>query len=84
MLIVAVAAASVPGWRATRVDPNVALREERRNMTKLLGLIGASVAGWIGWYLAAPFGMVAAFIVSTIASGFGMYYAARWARNNLG
>ena len=27
LLIVAVAAASVPGWRATRVDPNVALRD---------------------------------------------------------
>ncbi|MEO5511150.1 MAG: hypothetical protein ABIV28_08610 [Longimicrobiales bacterium] len=53
-------------------------------MKWMMGGIGATVAGWIGWYLAAPFGMVTAFLVSTVASGFGMYYAARWARRNLG
>jgi hypothetical protein len=52
-------------------------------MTKLFGFLGASIAGWIGWYVGLPLGFGGAFIVSTVCSGFGMYYAARWARNNL-
>ena len=53
-------------------------------MTKLMGFIGLTVASWAGWYIARPFGLVAAFVVSTVAGGFGMYYGAKWARNNFG
>jgi hypothetical protein len=49
-------------------------------MIRLMGLVGAVVGGWAGWYVGLQLGTTAAFLVSTVASGFGMYYAARWAR----
>ena len=49
-------------------------------VVKLGGFVGATVAGYVGWYLVAGFGFMTAFIVSTIASGFGMYYGAKFAR----
>jgi hypothetical protein len=53
-------------------------------MVKLMGAIGATVASMVGGYLAKPLGLAGSFIVGTIAGGFGMYYAAKWAKNNLG
>lgn len=54
-------------------------------MNWLMGFIGATIAGTIGWYVAALFfGMTGAFIISTIASGFGMYYGTKWARQTFG
>lgn len=46
----------------------------------LLSFAGATVGGYIGWIVAAPFGFVAAFIVSMIGTGFGMYYGRQLAR----
>jgi len=47
-------------------------------MRKVVGFLGATVGGGIGWWIAAPFGFMTAFIVSTIASGVGLYFAVRW------
>jgi hypothetical protein len=52
-------------------------------MRKLFAFIGATVLGYAGWYIGAPVGFVTAFMVSTVASGFGMYYGARIARDYL-
>lgn len=46
-------------------------------MKKLVGFIGATVVGYAGWYLGAPFGFMTAFIVSIIGSGLGIYLAHR-------
>jgi hypothetical protein len=51
-------------------------------MVKLMGFIGGLVASLVTGYLTSSFGMVTAFLLSTIAGGFGMYYGAKWARNN--
>ena len=49
-------------------------------MVKLGGLVGATVVGYVAWYAVDGFGFMTAFIVSTIASGFGMYYGVKIAR----
>jgi len=49
-------------------------------MVKLAGFLGMTAASWIGWFLTERFGIMTAFIFSTICGGFGMYYAAKWAR----
>jgi hypothetical protein len=48
-------------------------------MKKLMGLVGATAGGWLGWVVGAPLGLAAGFLVSMIASGVGMYVAVRWA-----
>jgi hypothetical protein len=50
-------------------------------ITKILMLLGATLGGAAGWWAGARFGVMTAFIVSTILSGFGMYYARKWALN---
>ena len=50
-------------------------------MTKLLGFIGATIGGYAGWALGALAGPFAAFIVSMIGTGFGMYWGRRLAQN---
>jgi uncharacterized membrane protein YeaQ/YmgE (transglycosylase-associated protein family) len=47
-------------------------------MTKLLGFIGATIGGWLGWAAGAPVGMFTAFAVSMVGTGVGLYYG-RWA-----
>jgi hypothetical protein len=50
-------------------------------MIALMGMIGASVASWVVWFVCEPlFGGTVAFLASTVAGGFGMYYAVRWAK----
>jgi hypothetical protein len=55
---------------------------------KSLGWLGATVGGTItgglGWWLASSFGFYTAFIVSTITTGFGMYYGRKWALQMVG
>jgi hypothetical protein len=46
-------------------------------MTKLLGFVGATVGGYVGWALGALIGPFSAFIVSMILTGVGMYYGRR-------
>ncbi len=50
-------------------------------IVKLLMLVGATVGGAVGWWIGARVGFMTAFIVSTVLSGFGMYFARKWAIN---
>lgn len=50
-------------------------------IVKLLMLVGATLGGAVGWWVGARAGVMTAFIVSTILSGVGMYYARKWAQN---
>jgi hypothetical protein len=50
-------------------------------MEKLLIFLGLSVGGWIGWAVGAPFGMFAAFMLSIVGTGLGLYVGRRIARD---
>lgn len=51
-------------------------------VVKLGGLIGGTVVSTVVWYLVEALGggFMSAFIVSTIASGFGIYYGVKIAK----
>lgn len=55
---------------------------------KSLGWLGATlggtITGAIGWWLTSSFGFYTAFIVSTITTGFGMYYGRKWVLQMVG
>jgi uncharacterized membrane protein YeaQ/YmgE (transglycosylase-associated protein family) len=46
-------------------------------VNKLLGFVGATIGGSIGWWLGARIGMMTAFMVSIVGTGVGMYAARR-------
>ena len=47
-------------------------------LMKTIGiLVGSTIGGAVGWVVGIPFGFMTAFIVSTIASGFGWYYGVK-------
>ena len=48
-------------------------------MTKLIVFITATVTGAIGWWLGESVGIMTAFMVSTVFSGFGIYYGRKLA-----
>jgi hypothetical protein len=48
-------------------------------MTKLLAFLGMTVGGWIGWMVGAYFGFFAAFVLSIVGTGVGLYYGRRLA-----
>lgn len=48
-------------------------------MRKLLGMLGAVVGGWIGWYVGSAGGFFVAFLASVVGTGFGMYAGYRLA-----
>jgi hypothetical protein len=50
-------------------------------MQKILVIVGLSVGGWIGWAVGAPFGMFAAFMLSAVGTGVGLYAGRRIARD---
>jgi hypothetical protein len=50
----------------------------------LLGFIGATIAGYAGWWLGEHVGFMTAFMLSTVASGIGLYVGRRAARDYLG
>ncbi|MFO1394006.1 MAG: hypothetical protein U1F09_09630 [Steroidobacteraceae bacterium] len=52
-------------------------------MRGILGLLGASLAGWAGWWLGAKVGFTTAILLSAVASGVGMYAGYRWFDQNL-
>jgi hypothetical protein len=52
-------------------------------VVKLGGFVGATVVGYVACFAVDSFGFMTAFIVSTIASGFGMYYGAKLAKRYL-
>ncbi|HJP56899.1 MAG TPA: hypothetical protein VJ847_07735 [Gemmatimonadales bacterium] len=42
-------------------------------MRKLLGFVGATLGGAVGWWAGAHVGMMTAFMVSMLGTGAGMY-----------
>ena len=64
-------------WRATPSDN----RLQGTMMTKVLGFIGATIGGWIGWAVGAPVGIFTAFAVSMVGTGVGLYYGRRAAQH---
>ncbi|CAN5136078.1 hypothetical protein BH20GEM2_BH20GEM2_21100 [soil metagenome] len=50
-------------------------------MSKLLGVIGATVGGGLGWAAGAGVGITTAFVLGMIGTGIGMYLGARIARD---
>jgi hypothetical protein len=52
-------------------------------MKRLIGLIGASMGSALGWWIGSQIGLMTAFLVSTLLTGLGLYYATRIARQLL-
>jgi hypothetical protein len=52
-------------------------------MEKVLGFLGASAAGAVGWWAGERVGFMTAFVLSTAGSGVGLYYGRRLAREYL-
>ena len=50
---------------------------EPNRMKGFLNLVGMSVGGWVGWVLGAQISFFAAFIVSGVGTGVGLYYTQR-------
>ena len=50
-------------------------------MGKLLGFVGMTVGGWLGWALGAPISIFTAFVLSMVGTGVGLWAAHRFARN---
>lgn len=48
-------------------------------MVRLMMLLGATLGGAAGWWVGARVGFMTAFIVSTVCSGAGLYFARKWA-----
>lgn len=71
------------GWPARSDPPAVTGQSIRRplHMTKLLGFVGATIGGWIGWAVGAPVGIFPAFAVSMVGTGVGLYYGRRAAQH---
>jgi len=51
-------------------------------MSKLLTLLGVTLGGALGWRLGASLGPFAAFLLSTLGSGVGLYAARRFSEAN--
>ncbi len=51
-------------------------------MSKLLALVGVTLGGALGWRVGAPLGLLAAFLLSTLGSGIGLYAARRFSDAN--
>ena len=48
-------------------------------MKTILGLVGATLGGYAGWWLVAGSGPITIHLVSTLASGFGFFYGRKLA-----
>ena len=46
-------------------------------MSKLLGFVGSTVGGWLGWALGARFSFAAALLLSIVRTAAGLYFARR-------
>ena len=53
-------------------------------METLFGFLGATILGALGWWIGDRVGVMTAFIISTIATGIGLYAGRRIARDYLG
>jgi len=51
-------------------------------MDKLLGFVGVTAGGAVGWRLGQPLGFFAAFLLSTLGSGVGLYVARRFSEGS--
>jgi hypothetical protein len=49
-------------------------------MRKLLGFIGATIGGSVGWWAGSFIGFMTAFMLSMLGTGVGLYFAIRLAR----
>ena len=50
-------------------------------MNKLFSFLGATILGYVGWFIGAKVGITTAFIVSMVGTGMGMYYGRKIARH---
>jgi hypothetical protein len=48
-------------------------------MTRILGFVGATAGSAVGWWAGAHAGIMTAFVLSTIGTGFGLYGGRRLA-----
>ena len=49
----------------------------------LFGFLGATILGAAGWWVGEHVGIMTAFMVSTVASGVGLYVGRRFVRDYL-
>jgi uncharacterized membrane protein YeaQ/YmgE (transglycosylase-associated protein family) len=49
-------------------------------MTRLLGFVGATAGGAVGWWMGAPVGMMTAFMLSMVGTGVGLYAGHKFAQ----
>jgi hypothetical protein len=48
-------------------------------VTKVLGLVGATLGGAAGWWVGEPVGMMTAFMLSMVGTGVGLYAGRKFA-----
>jgi hypothetical protein len=51
-------------------------------MHKLLGLIGMTVGGWLGWVIGLRFSFLAAILLGIVGTGLGLYWGRRIAQDH--
>lgn len=49
-------------------------------MNKLLGFLGMTIGGWLGWAIGARLSITAALLLSIVGTGFGLYVGRRIAQ----
>jgi len=50
------------------------------SMRKLLGFVGTTIGGYIGWWAGSLVGFMSAFVLSMLGTAVGLYFAMRVAR----
>jgi hypothetical protein len=53
-------------------------------MSKMLGLFGAIMGGWLGWRLGLLLGSLPAYFLGVVGMAAGLYLARRFTRAHLG
>ena len=43
----------------------------------MAAFLGATIGGWIGWTIAAPFGLMSAWMTSVVGTAVGVYLGRR-------
>ncbi len=51
-------------------------------MGTLVGMVGATIGGYAGWYLGKPGGLYLAFVLSIVGTALGGYWGKRWVSEN--
>jgi hypothetical protein len=46
----------------------------------MVGFLGMTIGGWLGWIVGAPVSIFTAFVVSMVGTGVGLYLARRVTR----